>query len=128
MKGIYVLVLEILKDVKIKVGAIGIIYFKKGYYAYIGSAQTSIESRVNRHFSKNKKIRWHIDYLLNNVNVKLLKALYKKCRDKSEECKFALKLMENNVFVEKFGCSDCKCKSHLVKITSLDFGNEFLHF
>ena len=121
-KGVYVLVLEVLKNIRVRVGALGLIDFEKGCYAYIGSAQNSIEARVGRHFRKEKKLRWHIDSLLSHKHVKLIKALCKECDNKDEECKLALSLIGDNPdFVKGFGCSDCKCKSHLVKVSSLKF-------
>ena len=120
------MVLEVLKNVRVRVGALGVICFEKGSYAYVGSAQNSIEARFGRHFSRDKKLRWHIDYLLNDKNVKIIRALYKECDDKREECKLALSLIDDDNFVKGFGCSDCKCRSHLVKISSLKFGDELL--
>ncbi|MFP4052091.1 MAG: GIY-YIG nuclease family protein, partial [Thermoplasmata archaeon] len=64
MKGIYTLVIELKEDKVIEVGAIGNIDFDKGYYVYVGSAQNGLEARIERHLSDEKKIHWHIDYLL----------------------------------------------------------------
>ena len=112
MKGIYLLLIYLKKDSKIKVGSLGKIDFKKGYYIYVGSAQNSLEHRIKRHMSKNKKKFWHIDYLLLNKNAKIIDIFYKEAK-KSEECKTASKLLKILTPIEKFGCSDCKCKSHL---------------
>ena len=67
MKGTYCLIINVKKDVKIKIGKVlGEIEFKKGCYLYVGSAMNSLEKRVQRHLSKDKKKHWHIDYLLLN--------------------------------------------------------------
>lgn len=66
--------------------------------------------RVKRHFRKNKKKRWHIDYLLEEA--KLLCAIVKYSEEK-EECEIARKLMKKFDYIENFGATDCKCKSHL---------------
>ena len=118
MKGIYCLLIKINKDIIPSIGVLGRILFKKGKYVYIGSAQNSIEKRLSRHFSKNKKIKWHIDYLLSNPNVKAAGALWKKA-GKKEECKTASLLNKNGEAVKSFGCSDCRCYSHLFKLRSL---------
>jgi len=120
MKGIYCLVIDLKKDIMTKIGKLGNIGFDKGKYIYIGSAQNGIKQRVKRHFKKNKTKHWHIDYLLDNENVKLERYLYKKA-GKKEECKLACSLLSSlEEPVNKFGCSDCSCKSHLFRIRKLD--------
>jgi Uri superfamily endonuclease len=54
MKGTYVLLIEIKKNCKIKVGRLGEIKFKKGLYAYIGSALNSLEKRIRKNIPKCK--------------------------------------------------------------------------
>ncbi len=113
MKGIYVLLINLDKNIKIKIGSLGFLNFKKGLYAYVGSAQNNLEKRVHRHLKKEKNLYWHIDYFLQKA--KVVKIFYKKAR-KEEECKTAEKLKKNYEFIPKFGCSDCKCKSHLFSV------------
>jgi len=123
MKGIYCLLINIRKNINLKIGSLGKIRFRKVNYVYVGSAQNSIEKRVGRHFSKDKKIRWHIDYLLANLNVNLKKALYKKA-DKEQECKTACFLNKSEEAVKGFGCSDCRCVSHLFRLDSFQNFNK----
>jgi len=118
MKGIYCLIIDIKKNISPIIGALGKILFKKGKYVYVGSAQNSIEKRVDRHFSKNKKIKWHIDYLLSNPIVKIEKALYKKA-GREQECKIACFFNKSEKPIKDFGCSDCSCYSHLFRLKSL---------
>jgi len=123
MKGVYCLIINVKKDINLRVGSLGKIEFKKGSYIYVGSAQNSIEKRVERHFKQKKRKYWHIDYLLADKNVKLQKYLYKKA-GKKEECKLACSLLSSlEEPVNGFGCSDCNCKSHLFKIKKLDINN-----
>jgi len=118
MKGVYILLIKINKKIQEKIGSLGKINFNKGIYAYVGSAQNNLEKRIQRHKTKNKKMRWHIDYLLNNKSSKILKVFYKK-DGKEEECRIAKKLSKNEKPILEFGCSDCKCKSHLFKIKNI---------
>jgi Uri superfamily endonuclease len=87
-------------------------------YAYVGSAQTNLEQRVKRHLKREKRLFWHIDYLLDNNAAEIVKVLYKE-GDKTEECKTATRIGENGTPIAGFGCSDCNCKSHLFHIKSL---------
>ena len=118
MRGIYILLIKINEKIQEKIGSLGRIEFDKGIYAYVGSAQNNLEKRIQRHKVKNKKVRWHIDYLLNHKSVKILKVFYKKA-GKEEECKIARKLTKTESMILNFGCSDCKCKSHLFRIKDM---------
>ena len=59
----YFIILKLDEDCEIEVGRLGKILFKKGYYIYCGSAKRGFSKRIKRHFSKKKKLWWHIDYL-----------------------------------------------------------------
>jgi len=109
MKGSYVLLIKLEKDSTIKVGKLGNIFFKKGFYVYVGSALNSLEKRIERHKRPDKKIHWHIDYLLKHAKIK--NAFYIESNEK-EECQIANKFGKLE-HIPGFGCSDCKCKSHL---------------
>jgi Uri superfamily endonuclease len=110
MKGIYALIIKLNKDTGITVGKLGPINFKKGYYTYIGSALNSLEGRIKRHLRKDKKIRWHIDYLL--IEAQITEILFFETKEKLE-CKFAKEIQKNLESIKNFGCSDCSCKGHL---------------
>ncbi|MBD3204646.1 DUF123 domain-containing protein [Candidatus Woesearchaeota archaeon] len=118
LKGIYCLIIELKKDDKIKIGALGSIKFKKGNYAYVGSAQNNLKKRIKRHFSENKKLHWHIDYFLKNNDTEIKKVFYKDAA-KEQECKTACFLEKYEESVKNFGCSDCRCTSHLFRLKSL---------
>ena len=115
MKGVYILKLEIDEDTVIRVGRLGNILFKKGHYAYIGSALgTGGFKRVTRHFNvasgKNMTRKWHIDYLL--PHSKAVSAILIPT-EKSLECSVAKAVGEFCVGIPGFGCSDCSCSAHL---------------
>jgi len=124
-KGIYILVVSVSKDINVNVGALGSINFEKGVYAYVGSAQKSLEKRIARHLRRTKQKFWHIDYLLDDAKVEVLKVFHKKA-GKSEECRVAKKIGEMCVPTKGFGSSDCKCKSHLFKLKDYQFLREFM--
>lgn len=122
MQGVYVLVIDKLKDSELEIGKLGRFIFLKGIYFYVGSAlgkSISIENRLKRHFSNNKKIHWHIDYLLDDTTSKILKAYYGRT-DKRLECDLFKSLHNSSdkisILINGFGSSDCKnnCGSHLL--------------
>ncbi|MCS7134899.1 MAG: GIY-YIG nuclease family protein [Candidatus Aenigmarchaeota archaeon] len=117
MKGTYILLIFIKRGVQIRIGALGKIYFKRGYYCYIGSAfgkTITIEKRVGRHLKRDKKSKWHIDYLLKNKNVKIIDVI--TFPNKKIECKIAKNFSKYFKGVKNFGCSDCKCNTHLYQV------------
>lgn len=122
MKGAYCLLLSINKNLKIEIGKLGLLNFEKGKYVYVGSAMNNIEKRVKRHLKKEKKLHWHIDYLTINPIVKIENVYYKESNNK-EECKIANFISNQGVPIIKFGCTDCKCKSHLYKVDKLILNN-----
>ena len=123
LKGIYVLIIHLENNITVNIGALGKITFKKGLYAYVGSAQKNLEQRVQRHLRKEKKKFWHIDYLLESGAVRIVKVLHKQA-GKAEECRLAKNLSLTSEPVIGFGCSDCHCKSHLFRVVDTNFLQE----
>lgn len=125
-KGCYSLILKVRKPIVIRVGALGYVKFDEGLYVYIGSALGSkaqnLENRIKRHFSRCKKIKWHIDFLLSDENVSIEKVIVCKTEDKVE-CLVVKELAKIGLYNPKirgFGSSDCKsgCFSHLIYLGS----------
>jgi endonuclease-3 len=115
MKGVYVLILKLNETKYIRIGKLGRLHFKRGYYSYVGSAQGSGGfKRVTRHFSvahgRNTTRKWHIDYLLPHSEI--ICAVFSPT-DEDLECVVAKLLGEYSEAMPGFGCSDCTCGSHL---------------
>jgi Uri superfamily endonuclease len=104
VKGVYILILSVGKDISVNVGALGRLDLKRGQYAYVGSAQSNLEKRVERHFKKDKRRFWHIDYLLYDDNVGVSRIFYETAR-RSEECRIARELSNRGLPIEGFGSS-----------------------
>jgi len=115
-RGVYVLVVEVQRDISRSVGALGRIDFPRGLYAYIGSARGGIGSRVARHLKKRKKrTHWHIDYLLEGADVGVRKVIFKETLGNAE-CATARTISKSGHPTPGFGCSDCSCLSHLYRL------------
>lgn len=119
------LIVEIAKTVSVNIGALGLLTFPSGLYAYVGSAQNTLELRVKRHLCREKRLFWHIDYLLNNAEAKVI-GVYFTHGNKAKECEVARLLNENAESIAGFGCSDCHCKSHLFHAESFDFLGKYM--
>ncbi|MBQ6511813.1 DUF123 domain-containing protein [Methanobrevibacter sp.] len=112
MKGCYCLIINLDKTSKIKIGKLGKINFNRGHYVYVGSAMNSLTARINRHLSEEKKLHWHIDYLLKNENAGISEVIY-NVSGKKIECELSQEISQKSNGIKDFGCSDCECESHL---------------
>jgi Uri superfamily endonuclease len=117
-KGTYVLLLYLEHDKEIVVGRLrssSSIFFRAGYYAYVGSAHGpgGLKSRINRHLIKDKKSVWHIDYLRKEA---IPVEAWVNIHDKKQEKIWAdaLIVMKGSHPVDNFGnTDDRKSRTHL---------------
>jgi Uri superfamily endonuclease len=108
--GSYILLIELSQSQKIVVGALGAITFPRGFYAYVGSAMGGLKSRINYHLREKESPHWHIDYLLKRAQV--IQVIFCEMEERVE-CALAQTLAEGLISAPGFGCTDCKCRSHL---------------
>lgn len=92
------------------VGRLGSFRFPTGRYLYTGSARRNLIARVRRHLSRDKKLRWHIDYLLTAHAVKVADVTLSR----DAECLLGRRAA-GEIIAPGFGASDCRshCGSHL---------------
>jgi len=114
-KGTYILIFG-MPETQIEVGALGIVDVREGTYCYVGSAMNGLDQRIGRHLSKKKEPHWHIDHLTNIC--KEIKA-YEAAVPEMTECELGKIVLDNggSGVVKGFGCSDCKCLTHLFFLT-----------
>jgi Uri superfamily endonuclease len=112
LKGSYCLLIHLKQNSQINVGKLGEINFKVGYYVYVGSGLNSLEARIKRHLRDNKRLFWHVDYLLALKDSEIDNVQFVISDDKLE-CDLASQISKNGTTITGFGCSDCECESHL---------------
>ncbi|AFZ70524.1 hypothetical protein Calag_0782 [Caldisphaera lagunensis DSM 15908] len=76
-EGIYIIVFRVNDYINLIINKNEFI-IDKGYIIYIGSAGNGLNNRLRRHLTKNKKLRWHIDYVTNNKSVEPSIIYYKE--------------------------------------------------
>lgn len=111
--GTYILLLYLRKGERIGIGRLGTISFSRGWYAYVGSAcgPGGLAARLTRHLRREKKLRWHIDYLR---AVAEPRRIWFDATAVVLEHLWANALLDQNaVPIPGFGCTDCRCVSHL---------------
>ena len=117
--GIYCLVLRN-PGCTITVGSLGPVAFRPGFHVYVGSALgPGGLARVARHVRCAhhgiERPRWHIDYLLTSDSF-VLESVHCFPTGERLECRMAALVPGRPV--PGFGCSDCRCCSHLFSCTS----------
>jgi len=112
--GTYALILHNRSKDTTHIGRWGQIHLEAGYYIYIGSAfgPGGVKARVSRHFRKRKPKHWHIDYLRDILSP--VGAWYTHDGERLEH-RWAQLLSDVSGIssIQRFGCSDCNCHSHL---------------
>ena len=115
-QGTYLLLAQLGRGVEIQVGKLGTFSLDGGWYAYAGSAlgPGGLPARVARHARADKRLHWHIDYLLQYA---ALETIWQTSYPQRLECAWAaavLDLSGAQIAVRGFGASDCRCTSHLI--------------
>jgi Uri superfamily endonuclease len=110
MPTTYQLIIQLDEAAAITVGRLGSFVFPAGRYVYTGSARRNMEARIRRHLSRDKRLRWHIDYLLAHPHASVVGVI----RSDTGECALNQRTA-GRVVAPGFGASDCRagCGSHL---------------
>lgn len=116
--GAYALLIYLPCRDSIEVGRLGLIEFPSGYYLYVGSALGGLKARIARHLRPHKPLRWHIDYLTAHAEVVEIWWQFGREKRECEWVALAGQASGASLPVPGFGCSDCRCASHLVHFTA----------
>jgi sugar fermentation stimulation protein A len=124
-RGSYLILVCLHRTRVIPIGRLGSIRFPKGFYVYVGSAMTNLSQRIQRHRRLGKRIHWHMDWL--RPHARWVEALAIRSSDRLE-CELA-RAIEGiaSWSIPGFGCSDCRCKSHLFGMTENPLDLESFH-
>ena len=112
--GTYALILQSDSTARVQIGHWGLLDLQPGYYIYIGSASGpgGVGARVSRHLRLAKAKHWHIDYLREYLTPQAVWVSYET--EQLEHCWAQVFYnLPGLTPIQGFGCSDCKCYSHL---------------
>ena len=114
-QGSYILILHLKRTKIISIGKLGNLRFPQGYYTYVGSAlgPGGLASRLKHHLHTTATPHWHIDYL--RPRARLVEIWISEFEERLEHlwATMSTHLNETTRRFKGFGCSDCKCPSHL---------------
>jgi len=120
LRGVYTLIIRSTERGKVPVGRHLSVSFQRGLYLYTGSAlgqgSSSLEGRIGRHLSREKKNFWHIDRVLSSDSAHVVSVIFAKTPSKAE-CKVNTALLRDSdidVLAKGIGSSDCRCESHFL--------------
>ncbi|MBN1937666.1 MAG: GIY-YIG nuclease family protein [Anaerolineae bacterium] len=118
-KGTYLLIVRLDRQTRIQAGKLGTFDLDAGRYAYIGSAMGpgGLAARLSRHKRQDKRLHWHIDYLLQQGTLAYVLYVESPIR---LECAWACaidRLPGAYRPIPRFGSSDCACPSHLIGLS-----------
>ncbi len=111
------MVLFLDKATTIRVGALGRFRFPRGYYLYVGSAMNGLDARLRRHLAREKRLFWHIDYVLKYARII---DIWTDRGRRRLECAWAARVLaldNARVIAERLGASDCNCRTHLIHLS-----------
>jgi Uri superfamily endonuclease len=112
--GTYILVLRSAATGRIRIGRLGTLQLRPGYYVYIGSAfgPGGLRGRISHHERVAKHPRWHVDYLRRHT---WLESVFYRCGERREHAwAGAIGATSGaNAVLLGFGSSDCGCAAHL---------------
>jgi len=113
--GTYILIMHLASSQNVAVGSLGEAAYDGGWYLYVGSALRGLKARLARHARSEKRIHWHIDYLLEAAS---LVEVWCHIGNERLECEWAHVLgrvdsLEPSAVA--FGASDCRCRTHLFR-------------
>jgi len=126
LRGTYTLLLACRRPIKVKFGKLGLTKLEKGNYLYTGSAlgkgAVSLEQRVARHRRRNKRVKWHVDYLTVHREIRVVNVICIGV-NKRLECQINQQILANlngNPIIQRAGATDCKCSAHLLSVKLRD--------
>ena len=122
--GTYVMALWLDASRTISIGRLGRFQFPSGWYLYVGSARGSggLGARLRRHWRRGasgKRTHWHVDYLREYA---VWGGAWARCSEQRLECTWAnalRRLPDASTVAQGFGASDCRCLTHLVRVSSV---------
>ncbi len=117
--GSYLLWYFLSRGQDIEVGRLGPQFFRRGWYAYCGSAfgPGGLRGRLRHHLGETAKPHWHIDYFKAYASLRKLWL----CAGINMEHDWSRMLVEElggELPCHGFGASDCQCRSHFVYFPS----------
>lgn len=115
LPGTYALIFSSGRKIIVKIGKLGTLQLKPGFYIYVGSAfgPGGLKARIAHHCRRAVRPHWHIDYLGPFLELNEIWYTYDPAGREHHWAKILFNMRLASVPLAGFGSSDCHCKSHL---------------
>ncbi len=99
----------------VQIGRLGRLRLQSGLYVYVGSAlgPGGLRARLAHHCRREKRQRWHIDYLAPHTRLERVWYCLGSMRREHQWASAMGTAFQGAVPLPGFGASDCDCVSHL---------------
>ena len=115
LPGTYALIFSAYIEGLLKIGKLGTLQLKPGFYIYVGSAfgPGGLKARIAHHCRKAVRPHWHIDYLGHSLYLTEIWYTYDPVHREHQWAQTLSATRGATVPLAGFGSSDCRCKAHL---------------
>jgi Uri superfamily endonuclease len=115
LPGTYALIFLSSRERQLKIGKLGTLQLKPGFYIYVGSAfgPGGLKARIAHHCKKARRPHWHIDYLGSFLHLIEIWYTYDPVQREHQWAQTLSATRGTSVPLAGFGSSDCRCKTHL---------------
>jgi len=113
--GTYVLLFRSARHQQVKIGKLGVLELRPGYYLYVGSAfgPGGIKARLAHHQQRTDRPHWHVDYLRQVLAPVEYWYTHDPCHREHLWAGVMADLSGLELAMQGFGASDCHCACHL---------------
>ena len=113
--GTYALIFSACQKGQAKIGRLGSLRFKPGFYLYVGSAfgPGGLKARIDHHLKEARRPHWHMDYLGPFLKLVEIWYTYDPVYREHQWAQIVSNTRGASVPLAGFGSSDCRCKAHL---------------
>jgi len=125
--GTYALVLASTDRKAVKIGKLGQLLLRPGFYVYLGSAfgPGGLRARIAHHCNGSSRPHWHIDYLRGRLQLEEIWYTHDSERREHLWSDILGGMRGASAPIPGFGASDCRCLSHLHYFSSRPSINYF---
>ena len=117
--GTYALILAANETRRLRIGRLGSLALRPGWYVYVGSAfgPGGVDARLAHHRKRAARPHWHVDHLRLHTQLERVWYTHDPIRREHQWAQVMHRLPGAEIPLPGFGASDCTCASHLVRFT-----------
>ena len=115
--GTYALLLASTETRCLRIGRLGSLTLRPGWYVYVGSAfgPGGVRARLAHHRKRAARPHWHVDHLRLHAQLERVWFTHDPVRREHQWAQAMQRLPGAEMPLHGFGSSDCACTSHLVR-------------